>query len=96
MNRSLSAAAVGEGGVVATLLPESVYFPDEAQPTLVYTTASYITYGLPQTQCNIVWDTTWTQGTIRSSAKDQIKQHILDTYFVDIPKASIKMLNNPE
>ena len=96
MNRSLSAAAVGEGGVVATLLPETVAFPDEAQPTLVYTQASYITYGLPQTVCNIVWDTTWTQAAIRSSAKDQIRQHIIDTYAVAIPKASIKMLNNPE
>lgn len=91
-----AARMIGDGGVIGTLLPESIAFPDDSQPTLAYTTvAYYISQGAPDT-CNLVWFTTQTAAEVRSAAKDAIRQDIIDKLGITIPKAQIKMLNSPE
>jgi hypothetical protein len=87
---------IGDGGVVGWLAPETVEYPDESQPTLSYIQLSYKGSGITQDSCNFVWMTNDTQANIRSTAKDRIRQDIIDKLGVTIPKAQIKMLNSPE
>ena len=93
----ISALAVGDGGAIGWLFPESIEFPDSGAPTLCYIQMAYKVSGIavPQT-LTFISDTTLTQAAIRSSAKDTIKQHILDNFGINIPKSAIKMANSLE
>lgn len=92
-----SLLSVGDGGAVGWITPETIEFPDPGQPTLCYISLAYKVSGDGAVnQLNFVTDTTLTQAAIRSAAKDLIKQSILDTYGINIPKAAIKMSNSLE
>ena len=91
-----AARVVGDGGVIGVLLPESIAFPDESQPTLAYTTISYYASQAEPASCNLVWFTTQTAAEVRSAAKDAIRADIIEKLGITIPKAQIKMLNSPE
>jgi hypothetical protein len=87
---------IGDGGVIGWLLPETIEFPDDGQPTLAYTTIKYKVSGATVDDCNLVWLTTATQAEVRSLAKDVIRADIITKLGLTIPKAQIKMLNSPE
>ncbi len=91
-----AARMIGDGGVVGWLMPETVEYPDEAQPTMCVIQVSYKGSGIAQDSFGYTWMTTATQAEIRSGAKDAIRQDIIDKLGVTIPKAQIKMLNSPE
>ena len=88
---------IGEGGVIGWLQPENgVEFLDAAQPTQATMQLAYKGNGITETSFSFAWLTTATQAEARSQAKDAIRQNIIDTLGVTIPKANIKMLNAPE
>lgn len=87
---------IGDGGVIGWLGPDTIAFLDEGQPTLATIQLSYKGAGIEQDSFSFDWITTATQAEIRSSAKDAIRQRIIDVLGVTIPKSAIKMLNSPE
>lgn len=87
---------IGDGGVIGWLLPETIEFPDDGQPTLAYTTINYRVSGATTDSCNLAWITTSAQAEVRSLAKDAIRADIIEKTGLTIPKAQIKMLNSPE
>ena len=91
-----AARVIGAGGVVGWLMPETVEYPDEGQPTLSYIQLAYKGSGIALDFCNFVWMTNDTQAAIRTAAKDRIREDIIDKLGVTIPRAQIKMLNSPE
>ncbi len=91
-----AARMIGDGGVIGWLLPETIGFPDDSQPTLAYTLMQYAISQGPGDSCNLAWDTTWTQAEVRSAAKDAIRADIIAKLGLTIPKTQIKMLNSPE
>lgn len=91
-----AARVIGDGGVIGWLLPETIEFPDDGQPTLAYTTVNYKVSGATVDNCNLAWLTTSTQAEVRSLAKDTIRADIIAKLGITIPKANIKMLNSPE
>ena len=91
-----AARMIGDGGVIGWLLPETIEFPDDGQPTLAYTLIQYKVSGATADNCNLAWLTTATQAEVRSQAKDAIRADIISKYGLTIPKAQIKMLNSPE
>lgn len=91
-----AARVIGDGGVIAWLSPETIYYPDDEQPLMAQGTILYIPSGSGQDGCALRWMTNGTAAEIRSAAKDAIRQDIIDKLGVTIPKAQIKMLNSPE
>jgi hypothetical protein len=92
-----AARVIGDGGVIGWLQPENgVAFNDEGQPTLATMQLAYQGSDIPQVSFSFSWLTTSTQAEARSQAKDAIRQNIIDTTGVTIPKANIRMLNAPE
>jgi len=92
-----SLLAVGDGGAVGWIYPETIEFPDPGQPTFCYIQLSYKVSGDGAINTmNFVTDTALTQAAIRSAEKDLIKQSILDIYGINLPKSVIKMANSLE
>lgn len=87
---------IGDGGVIGWLIPETIEFPDDSQPTLAYTLIRYKVSGAAEESCLMMWFTTLTQAEVRSQAKDLIRADIIEKLGLTIPKAQIKMLNSPE
>lgn len=91
-----AARMIGDGGVIGWLMPETITFPDESQPTLAYTSMQYKISPFSDGSVNLSWLTTMTQAEVRSLAKDVIRQDIIEKFGITVPKAQIKMLNSPE
>lgn len=87
---------IGTGGVIGWMLPDSIAFPNEGEPTFAYTTVQYRVSGGDDYTVNLPWYTTMTAAEIRSAAKDVIRQDVIDRLGITVPKAQIKMLNSPE
>lgn len=87
---------IGDGGVVGWLMPETVEYPDEGQPTFCIIQVSYKGSGIAQDSFGFSWFTTATQAEVRTAAKDAIRADIIAKLGVTIPRAQIKMLNSPE
>lgn len=93
---AIRARLIGDGGVIGWMLPDSIVFPDDSQPTLAYTTVQYQVSQAAADTVNLPWFTTMTAAEVRSLAKDTIRQDIIEKLGITIPKAQIKMLNSPE
>ena len=91
-----AARVIGDGGVVGWMLPDSIAFPDDSQPTLAYTTVQYQVSQSPADTVNLAWLTTMTAAEVRSLAKDTIRADVIAKLGITIPKSQIKMLNSPE
>jgi hypothetical protein len=87
---------IGDGGAIGWLVPETIEFPDDAQPTLAYTSIQYTASQASRESVNLAWDTSWTQAEVRSAAKDAIRADVIEKLGIAIPKTRIKMLNSPE
>lgn len=87
---------IGTGGVIGWMLPDSISFPNEGEPTFAYTTVQYRVSGGDDNSCTLSWYTTMTAAEVRSAAKDTIRQDVINKLGLTIPKAQIKMLNSPE
>ena len=87
---------IGDGGIIGWMLPDSIAFPDDSQPTLAYTTVQYQVSQSPSDTVNLPWYTTMTAAEVRSLAKDTIRADVIAKLGITIPKAQIKMLNSPE
>lgn len=93
----MAALAIGDGGALGWIDPDTVEFPDEAQPTLCTMQLFYkVSGGGARVAIPFTTDTTATQANIRSAMKDAIKADILTTFGVDIPKSASKTSNSLE
>ena len=88
---------VGLGGAVGWILPESITFPDDGQPSLAY---SNCVYKISRTDLNgsfnFVWDTGTGPLALRNQMKAAIRADLLEVFGLDIPVTKIKTMNNPE
>lgn len=91
-----AARVIGEGGVIGWFLEDTIAFLDDANPTFSTIQLSFKGYDIVQDSFSFDWVTTSTQAAIRSAAKDAIRQRIIDTLGVAVPRANIKMMNSPE
>ena len=91
-----AARVIGDGGVIGWLIPESIEFPDDSEPTLAYTLIRYKVSGVNEDSCLLMWLTTLTQAEVRSQAKNTIRADIIAKFGLTSPLAQIKMLNSPE